>query len=94
MSGASPSTPTSDFELDASPAKYTRSHKRTVVSPTPVLESPAKKRRTKADLTDLDVWDKTDAEIISMSFSSFSFTNEFTGFEFRCIQSSMEFRCI
>jgi len=66
-SDASPSTPTSNFELDASPAKNTRSHKRTVVSPTPVLESPTKKRRTKADVTDLDVWDKTDDEIITAS---------------------------
>lgn len=77
-SDASPSTPTSNFELDASPAKNTRSHKRTVVSPTPVLESPTKKRRTKADVTDLDVWDKTDDEIISMSPSSFNFINKFT----------------
>lgn len=67
MSGASPSTPTSDFELDASPAKNTRSHKRTAVSPTPVLESPTKKRRTKADFIDLDVWDKADDEIINAS---------------------------
>ncbi|KAG2345984.1 hypothetical protein BDR05DRAFT_960294 [Suillus weaverae] len=43
------STPTSDeFELDASPAKNTRSHKHTVVSPPPVLESPTKKCRVKA----------------------------------------------
>ncbi|KAG2344787.1 hypothetical protein BDR05DRAFT_961169, partial [Suillus weaverae] len=35
------STPTSDvFELDASPAKNTCSHKRTVVSLPAVLESP------------------------------------------------------
>ncbi|KAG2031802.1 hypothetical protein BDR03DRAFT_986142 [Suillus americanus] len=67
MSGASPGTPMSNFELDASPAKNTRSHtKHTIVSPTPnpILESPTKKRRTKADVTHLDVWDKTDDEII------------------------------
>ncbi|KAG1800701.1 hypothetical protein EV424DRAFT_1586805 [Suillus variegatus] len=76
-SDASPSTPTSNFELDASPAKNTCSHKRTVVSPTPVLESPTKKRRTKADVTDLDVWDKTDDEIIidgSRDYLEFKFT--------------------
>jgi len=73
--GTSPSTPTSDFELNASPAKNTRSHKRTVVA-TPVLESPTKKRRTKADVTDLDVWDKTDDDIIGMSpLHSISSTN-------------------
>jgi kynureninase len=32
-----------------------------------------------ADFTDLDVWNKTDDEITSMSTSSFSFTNKFTG---------------
>ncbi|KAG0692680.1 hypothetical protein DFH29DRAFT_1073595 [Suillus ampliporus] len=59
------STLTSDeFELDASPAKSTRSHKHTVVSLAPVLESPTKKRRVKADDTDLDVWDKNDDDII------------------------------
>ncbi|KAG1848634.1 hypothetical protein C8R48DRAFT_394279 [Suillus tomentosus] len=34
---------------------------------TPMLESPTKKRRIKADVTDLDVWDKTDDEIITAS---------------------------
>ncbi|KAG2337189.1 hypothetical protein BDR05DRAFT_970524, partial [Suillus weaverae] len=42
------STPSDVFELDASLAKNTRSHKRTVVPPPPVLESPTKKRRVKA----------------------------------------------
>ncbi|KAG2363133.1 hypothetical protein BDR07DRAFT_953647 [Suillus spraguei] len=62
-----PSTPLGDvFQLNSSPAKTTRSHKRPVATPPPaVLVSPSKKYRTKAEATDLDVWDNTDDEIIS-----------------------------
>jgi hypothetical protein len=52
-----------------SPATNTRSHKRSVSSPIPVLESPKKKRRAKAELSDIAIWSNTDDKIISECLS-------------------------